>query len=995
MAVTTAVTAETSAAQAALAALERAFKSLGAAQQRVQASFAPGKAALSQTTSQAKTTGVAVDKLGDSLDKTNKKAASLGKGLVGLKSMLTGAAAAIGLSQYTALSDTYTTIENKLRLVTTGAENLKAVNDELFASANRSRTSWEANAELYGKVARNSKQLGLSQRDVLTMTEAVAQSMTVSGASTAESASGIKQLGQAMAKGVLNGDELNSIMENTPRTAQAIADGMGITIGQLKKYGTEGKLSAKLVSDALLKEAPKIAAEFQTMTPTIKQSLTVLGNNLTKLVGDFNANTGAAAGMSSFVLLLANNLDIAAIAATGLGIALLAMNGPKILNGIKAATVAIRAMGVAMTANPVGLAIAAIALAVTGLVIVWDKWLSKIKVTSDGAVTLGQFFGAAMRMIGDAVSKVATFFGDLWEGKIKGVSEVVASFVSGFKAFLGDALQFGAFVASSLIDHWAGCFSAIGAIWGNLPAILSDIGTTAINGMIGIIERGVNAIAGVLREGPLAPFLGGKGGGNISLARVANANAGAAGRVGQAYNSRQGMTGRVVNGVIGAVTDEARRGGTAPAGGGVSNTRTTPTPTAASDKKGKGGGASDAQKKAEDYAKALAELDQQLKEVAYTERQKAAADALENAGLIRNIDATDSLSKAIIEHSNRLFDARKLHDDMKASVDQVTEAKLQLRNAELDLLAVSDPARAASERARDAAKAAYDQSLKEIALRELDISTRAEQIRLAEAYYATQLRTIQADENKTSKDFGKDLGRATQDAAVDNRSIRDPQAAERERAMLQIEREKQDRITELNAAVKTTDANYNAYMAEIEALSNQQVINVEERLKNDKSITLFQETRDLFVDIFKGGEKAMAEFFVKLLAQQLQAIAYAKIMKTTMAEANTQTGGGGIGGFVSSFLSSMMKGGKSGGGPMMSGGIYPTGESGVEMMFNNSNGYLMSNRRLQESMAGMGGGVSMGDVNVYLPAGYQGSPSQVATQTSIHTRRALHSATRK
>jgi hypothetical protein len=96
----------------------------------------------------------------------------------------------LGVAQLIRMADTYTLITNRLRLVTTGTANLARVNEELFQSAQRTRSSYEATAQLYATVARNADTLGLSQKDLLDITETVNQSIAVSGTSAQGAAAG-------------------------------------------------------------------------------------------------------------------------------------------------------------------------------------------------------------------------------------------------------------------------------------------------------------------------------------------------------------------------------------------------------------------------------------------------------------------------------------------------------------------------------------------------------------------------------------------------------------------------------------------------------------------------------------------------------------------------------------------------------------------------------------------------------------------------------------
>lgn len=225
-----------------------------------------------------------------------------------LRNTLAAFGGALGLQQIVQYADTWNLIEGRLGLVTSGTRNLGVVQNELFSIANRSRQGFEATSELYAKVARGARGLGASQREMLTVTEAIGQSFIVSSASVQQADSAVRQLGQAFASGTLRGDELNSILENSDRLAQAIATGMGVTTGQLRTLGREGKLTSKQVFDAIHSQAGAIEEEFGRMPTTVGQSVTVLKNEILRFVGAGDNATGASKALADTVLLISRNL---------------------------------------------------------------------------------------------------------------------------------------------------------------------------------------------------------------------------------------------------------------------------------------------------------------------------------------------------------------------------------------------------------------------------------------------------------------------------------------------------------------------------------------------------------------------------------------------------------------------------------------------------------------------------------------------------------------
>lgn len=192
--------------------------------------------------------------------------------------ILTAGGLALGIRQLTRITDQYTLLRGRLKLVTDSEAELVKVEQALFESAQRTRSEYASTVELYARVARNAENLGLSQRQLLTLTEATNQAIQISGSTAQESAAGVVQFAQALASGELRGDELRSVLENMPRLAQAIADGLKTDIGGLRDLAEQGELTAERVTQALLGQAGVIESEFGQLDRTVGQAMTQLAN---------------------------------------------------------------------------------------------------------------------------------------------------------------------------------------------------------------------------------------------------------------------------------------------------------------------------------------------------------------------------------------------------------------------------------------------------------------------------------------------------------------------------------------------------------------------------------------------------------------------------------------------------------------------------------------------------------------------------------------------
>ncbi|MEH6784773.1 MAG: tape measure protein [Alcanivorax jadensis] len=234
-----------------------------------------------------------VEKSGNRADKATRRfgkgARSTANDLNKLRTVAIGFVGAIGgaaaLRAITRSADTYTNLRSQLRLVTESQEELNEVYQQTFQLAQTTRQDLEGTVGLYARLARSTDELGLSNSDLLTITRAVNQSFVISGASAQEAAGAVRQLSQGMASGTLRGEELNSVMENSPRLARAIAEEMGKSIGELRQMGADGKITAEAISTALIGAADDIDREFRTMERTVGQAMQQLRNDVLNALG--------------------------------------------------------------------------------------------------------------------------------------------------------------------------------------------------------------------------------------------------------------------------------------------------------------------------------------------------------------------------------------------------------------------------------------------------------------------------------------------------------------------------------------------------------------------------------------------------------------------------------------------------------------------------------------------------------------------------------------
>lgn len=256
-----------------------------------------------QTTKKVKT---GLERLGDSADKTGGKVDGLLSKLSGL-AMFAGVSLTLGSIVKTI--DEWKVIEGQVNNVTKSQQESKAVQKEIYNIASRTRQQYGSTAELFTSVARNAQELKKSTKDILLFTEDVSNAMLLGGGDASSQEAALVQLGQALGSGTLRGDELNSILEQAPRLAKAIADGMGTTIGQLRQMGSEGKLTAQDVFNAIRGQSDRLKMELGKMPWTIGQASNKMQNAIGKFFKEFEDKTGIIDSMAKSIAKFADYVE--------------------------------------------------------------------------------------------------------------------------------------------------------------------------------------------------------------------------------------------------------------------------------------------------------------------------------------------------------------------------------------------------------------------------------------------------------------------------------------------------------------------------------------------------------------------------------------------------------------------------------------------------------------------------------------------------------------
>ncbi len=230
-------------------------------------------------------------------------------------------AIAMGLSARKALeySDSFRSMSNKLRLVTSSTEELADVTSRMFDIARETRSSVEATTTLYTRLHRSTRNLEISDERLLKVTESINKAFAISGATGAESAGAIRQLSQALAAGALRGEEFNSVSEQAPIIMEAVKQATGETAGSLRKLAETGAITSEVMIESLERYAEKIDGDFGTAIKTFAQKLENAKTNAIEFVGGADAINESVNDAGDAILYLSKNIgtliDVGKIAA--------------------------------------------------------------------------------------------------------------------------------------------------------------------------------------------------------------------------------------------------------------------------------------------------------------------------------------------------------------------------------------------------------------------------------------------------------------------------------------------------------------------------------------------------------------------------------------------------------------------------------------------------------------------------------------------------------
>gem|GEM_PF-4493956 len=229
---------------------------------------------------------------------------------------LTGAfAGAFATANLIRLADSYNSLSARVKLATGDATDFATAQKGLMDISQRTGSAFADNAALFSRASTSLREWGFGTQDILKLTDALANGLQVSGASAEETSSLIVQLSQALGRGVLRGQDFNSVAQSGQRIMKALADGMGVAQKDLKGMADAGQLTTDKIVPALISQLSKLKAEFDSMPNSVGAASTRIQNAFMEWVGGANKASGATATISGVMDDVSKNIDSVATAA--------------------------------------------------------------------------------------------------------------------------------------------------------------------------------------------------------------------------------------------------------------------------------------------------------------------------------------------------------------------------------------------------------------------------------------------------------------------------------------------------------------------------------------------------------------------------------------------------------------------------------------------------------------------------------------------------------
>ncbi|ATZ62953.1 tape measure protein [Acinetobacter bereziniae] len=250
------------------------------------------------------------------LNETNTSSAKLSTGLNGLKTGLTLIASAfaavgvgLGIRELAQAADSYTNLSARIKIATQDGGNFTQAMSGVHQVALATNSNLTSTADLFTRLNAVGKDMGVTQQQALELTKTVTEAIKIGGGSAEAADGSLTQFIQAMQGGVLRGEEFNSIMEGGYGLAEALARGLGVTTGELRKMAEAGELSSERVVKALQTQSASVQATYDKFPTTISNALQRISTSWEILIGKMDQSNGASATVAQWLVTIANNIQ--------------------------------------------------------------------------------------------------------------------------------------------------------------------------------------------------------------------------------------------------------------------------------------------------------------------------------------------------------------------------------------------------------------------------------------------------------------------------------------------------------------------------------------------------------------------------------------------------------------------------------------------------------------------------------------------------------------
>ena len=406
------------------------------------------------------------------------------------------ATAAIGFTlakRMLQLSDATVQTTARLNLMAREGENVAQIQESIYQSAQRTRTSYMATADVVSKLGLRAGDAFSGSGEIIQFAENLNKQFVIAGASQQEISSASLQLTQALGSGVLRGEELNAVFEAAPNIIQTIADYLGVSIGEIRGLASDGQITAEIVKNAMLSATDTINEQFESMPMTWGQAWTMIKNagvraleSVSGKINDLlNNDTGQAIieGIIGSMELMATVASIA-IDVIASGAQFITENWDYILPVLVGIGAAFLATGIAGMVS--GLGTAAAWLAAT-----WP-FLLLLAIAGAIALALSQL-GVTAGQVGSVVGKAFGFIYAVGYNLVADLTNLFAVFAEFFANFMNDPVAAVGHLISGLLDTILGMVETVA---GAIDALLGSDISGAVSGFRNNLIENTNKVFG-------------------------------------------------------------------------------------------------------------------------------------------------------------------------------------------------------------------------------------------------------------------------------------------------------------------------------------------------------------------------------------------------------------------------------------------------------------------------------------------------------------------